>query len=151
MVHAVKYGRNERMSYSKIQETLEMPNLIAVQKDSYKHFLETGLKEVFKDVSPITDFAGNLMLEFVDYYLEKDTTYTIEECKERDTTYAAPLKVRVRVIDKETGLMKEDVLYFGDFPLMTDNGTFVMNGAERVIVSQLVRSPGAYYAETGRL
>ena len=148
MVHAVKYGRNERMSYSRIQETLEMPNLIAVQKDSYKSFLETGLKEVFKDVSPITDFAGNLMLEFVDYYLEKDTTYTIEECKERDTTYAAPLKVRVRVIDKETGLMKEDVLYFGDFPLMTDNGTFVMNGAERVIVSQLVRSPGAYYEKT---
>ncbi|MBP3392130.1 MAG: DNA-directed RNA polymerase subunit beta, partial [Clostridia bacterium] len=148
MVHAVKYGRNERMSYSRIQETLEMPNLIAVQKDSYKNFLETGLKEVFKDISPITDFAGNLMLEFVDYYLEKDTTYTIEECKERDTTYAAPLKVRVRVIDKETGLMKEDVLYFGDFPLMTDNGTFVMNGAERVIVSQLVRSPGAYYEKT---
>ncbi len=148
MVHAVKYGRNERMSYSRIQEILEMPNLIAVQKDSYKNFLEVGLREVFKDISPITDYAGNLMLEFVDYYLEKDTTYTIEECKERDTTYAAPLKVRVRVIDKETGLMKEDVLYFGDFPLMTDNGTFIMNGAERVIVSQLVRSPGAYYEKT---
>ncbi len=148
MVHAVKYGRNERMSYSRIQEILEMPNLIAVQKDSYKNFLEVGLREVFKDISPITDYAGNLMLEFVDYYLEEDTNYTIEECKERDTTYAAPLKVRVRVIDKETGLMKEDVLYFGEFPLMTDNGTFIMNGAERVIVSQLVRSPGAYFEKT---
>lgn len=139
------YGQNERKSYSKIQEILEMPNLIAVQKSSYKQFLDEGLKEVFKDISPITDYSGNLMLEFVDYYLENKTNYSIEECKERDATYASPLKVRVRVVDKETGLMKEDVIYFGEFPLMTDNGTFIMNGAERVIVSQLVRSPGAYF------
>jgi DNA-directed RNA polymerase, beta subunit len=139
------YGQNERKSYSRIQEILEMPNLIAVQKSSYKHFLDEGLKEVFKDISPITDYSGNLMLEFVDYYLENKTNYSIEECKERDATYASPLKVRVRVVDKETGLMKEDVIYFGEFPLMTDNGTFIMNGAERVIVSQLVRSPGAYF------
>ena len=139
------YGQNERKSYSRIQEILEMPNLIAVQKSSYKQFLDEGLKEVFKDISPITDYSGNLMLEFVDYYLENKTNYSIEECKERDATYASPLKVRVRVVDKETGLMKEDVIYFGEFPLMTDNGTFIMNGAERVIVSQLVRSPGAYF------
>ncbi len=145
MVHSVMYGQNERKSYSKIQEILEMPNLIAVQKSSYKQFLDEGLKEVFKDISPITDYSGNLMLEFVDYYLENKTNYSIEECKERDATYASPLKVRVRVVDKETGLMKEDVIYFGEFPLMTDNGTFIMNGAERVIVSQLVRSPGAYF------
>lgn len=139
------YGQNERKSYSKIQEILEMPNLIAVQKSSYKQFLDEGLKEVFKDISPITDYSGNLMLEFVDYYLENKTNYSIEECKERDATYASPLKVRVRVVDKETGLMKEDVIYFGEFPLMTDNGTFIMNGAERVIVSQLVRSPGRLF------
>ena len=145
MVHSVMYGQNERKSYSRIQEILEMPNLIAVQKSSYKQFLDEGLKEVFKDISPITDYSGNLMLEFVDYYLENKTNYSIEECKERDATYASPLKVRVRVVDKETGLMKEDIIYFGEFPLMTDNGTFIMNGAERVIVSQLVRSPGAYF------
>jgi DNA-directed RNA polymerase subunit beta len=139
------YGQNERKSYSRIQEILEMPNLIAVQKSSYKHFLDEGLKEVFKDISPITDYSGNLMLEFVDYYLEDKTNYSIEECKERDATYASPLKVRVRVVDKETDLIKEDVLYFGELPRMTENGTFIMNGAERVIVSQLVRSPGAYF------
>ena len=122
-----------------------MPNLIAVQKSSYQHFLDEGLKEVFKDISPITDYSGNLMLEFVDYYLENKTNYSIEECKERDATYASPLKVRVRVVDKETGIIKEDVLYFGELPRMTENGTFIMNGAERVIVSQLVRSPGAYF------
>lgn len=115
MVHSVMYGQNERKSYSKIQEILEMPNLIAVQKSSYKQFLDEGLKEVFKDISPITDYSGNLMLEFVDYYLENKTNYSIEECKERDATYASPLKVRVRVVDKETGLMKEDVIYFGEF------------------------------------
>ena len=145
MVHSVMYGQNERKSYSRIQEILEMPNLIAVQKSSYKHFLDEGLKEVFKDISPITDYSGNLMLEFVDYYLEDKTNYSIEECKERDATYASPLKVRVRVVDKETDLIKEDVLYFGELPRMTENGTFIMNGAERVIVSQLVRSPGAYF------
>ena len=117
MVHSVMYGQNERKSYSRIQEILEMPNLIAVQKSSYKHFLDEGLKEVFKDISPITDYSGNLMLEFVDYYLENKTNYSIEECKERDATYASPLKVRVRVVDKETGLMKEDVIYFGQWHL----------------------------------
>ena len=145
MVHSVMYGQSERKSYSRIQEILEMPNLIAVQKSSYQHFLNEGLKEVFKDISPITDYSGNLMLEFVDYYLEDKTNYSIEECKERDATYASPLKVRVRVVDKETDLIKEDVLYFGELPRMTENGTFIMNGAERVIVSQLVRSPGAYF------
>ncbi|MBO5147699.1 MAG: DNA-directed RNA polymerase subunit beta [Clostridia bacterium] len=145
MVHSVMYGQSERKSYSRIQEILEMPNLIAVQKSSYQHFLSDGLKEVFKDISPITDYSGNLMLEFVDYYLEDKTNYSIEECKERDATYASPLKVRVRVVDKETNLIKEDVLYFGELPRMTENGTFIMNGAERVIVSQLVRSPGAYF------
>ena len=145
MVHSVMYGQSERKSYSRIQEILDMPNLIAVQKSSYQHFLDEGLKEVFKDISPITDYSGNLMLEFVDYYLENKTNYSIEECKERDATYASPLKVRVRVVDKETGIIKEDVLYFGELPRMTENGTFIMNGAERVIVSQLVRSPGAYF------
>ena len=145
MVHSVMYGQSERKSYSRIQEILDMPNLIEVQKSSYQHFLDEGLKEVFKDISPITDYSGNLMLEFVDYYLENKTNYSIEECKERDATYASPLKVRVRVVDKETDLIKEDVLYFGELPRMTENGTFIMNGAERVIVSQLVRSPGAYF------
>ena len=145
MVHTVKYGKTERQSYSRIQEILEMPNLIAIQKDSYRHFLEVGLKEVFKDFSPITDFTGDLMLEFIDYKLDEKPKYTIEENKERDSTYSAPLNVRVRVINKETGVIKEDTLFFGDFPLMTESGTFIMNGAERVIVSQLVRSPGAYY------
>ncbi|MBO7406170.1 MAG: DNA-directed RNA polymerase subunit beta, partial [Clostridia bacterium] len=148
MVHTVKYGKTERQSYSRIQEILEMPNLIAIQKDSYRHFLEVGLKEIFKDFSPITDYTGNLVLEFVDYKLDEKPKYTIEENKERDSTYSAPLNVRVRVINKETGVIKEDTLFFGDFPLMTDSGTFIMNGAERVIVSQLVRSPGAYYEKT---
>ena len=148
MVHTVKYGKTERQSYSRIQEILEMPNLIAIQKDSYRHFLEVGLKEIFKDFSPITDYTGNLVLEFVDYKLDDKPKYTIEENKERDSTYSAPLNVRVRVINKETGVIKEDTLFFGDFPLMTDSGTFIMNGAERVIVSQLVRSPGAYYEKS---
>ena len=148
MVHTVKYGKTERQSYSRIQEILEMPNLIAIQKDSYRHFLEVGLKEVFADFSPITDFSGDLVLEFVDYKLDDKPKYTIVEDKERDATYSAPLNVRVRVINKETGVIKEDTLFFGDFPLMTESGTFIMNGAERVIVSQLVRSPGAYYEKT---
>lgn len=147
MVHPVKLGRNTRMSYSKIDEVLDMPNLIEVQKNSYKWFLEEGLREVFKDVSPITDYTGNLILEFPDYNLEDDNPkYSVEECKERDTTYSAPLKVKVRLINKETGEVKEQEIFMGDFPLMTDNGTFVINGAERVIVSQLVRSPGIYYS-----
>ncbi len=147
MVHPVQLGRNTRMSYSKIDEVLDMPNLIEVQKNSYKWFLEEGLREVFRDVSPISDYTGNLILEFPDYKLEDDNPkYSVEECKERDTTYSAPLKVKVRLINKETGEVKEQEIFMGDFPLMTDNGTFVINGAERVIVSQLVRSPGIYYS-----
>ena len=146
MVHPVKLGRNIRMSYSKIDEVIDMPNLIEIQKDSYEHFLETGLKEVFRDINPITDYTGNLILEFVDYSLDDCTKYSVDECKERDATYSAPLKVKVRLINKETGEVKEQEIFMGDFPMMTDNGTFIINGAERVIVSQLVRSPGIYYA-----
>jgi DNA-directed RNA polymerase subunit beta len=139
-------GKNDRMSYSKINEVLEMPNLIEIQKNSYKWFLEDGLREVFKDVSPIMDYTGNLILDFVDYLLEDEPKYSVEECKERDTTFSAPLKVKVRLINKETGEVKEQEIFMGDFPLMTPTGTFIINGAERVIVSQLVRSPGIYYA-----
>jgi DNA-directed RNA polymerase subunit beta len=146
MVHPVKMGRNTRMSFSKIKEVLDMPNLIEVQKNSYKWFLSEGLKEVFRDISPITDYTGNLILEFVDYYLDNNPKYTVEECKERDATYSAPLKAKVRLINKETGEVKEQEIFMGDFPLMTENGTFIINGAERVIVSQLVRSPGIYYS-----
>jgi len=145
MVHPVQLGKNVRMSYSKIDEVLDMPNLIEVQKNSYRWFLEEGLREVFRDVSPITDYTGNLILEFVDYSLEDNPKYSVEECKERDSTFSAPLKVKVRLINKETGEVKEQEIFMGDFPLMTDNGTFIINGAERVIVSQLVRSPGIYY------
>ncbi|HHW31158.1 MAG TPA: DNA-directed RNA polymerase subunit beta [Clostridiaceae bacterium] len=146
MVHPVQLGRNTRMSYSRIKEVLEMPNLIEVQKNSYNWFLSEGLREVFRDVSPITDYTGNLILEFVDYSLDDKPKYSVDECKERDTTYSAPLKVKVRLINKETGEVKEQEIFMGDFPLMTDNGTFIINGAERVIVSQLVRSPGIYYS-----
>jgi DNA-directed RNA polymerase subunit beta len=136
------------MSYSRIEEVLDMPNLIEVQKNSYKWFLEEGLREVFRDISPIKDYTENLVLEFPDYKLECDNPkYSVEECKERDTTYSAPLKVSVRLISKETGEVKEQEIFMGDFPLMTENGTFVINGAERVIVSQLVRSPGMYYSK----
>ena len=136
-----------RMSYQRQKEVLEMPNLIEVQKDSYKWFLESGLKEVFDDISPIADYGGKLSLEFIDFtYDAKDAKYTIEQCKERDVTYAAPLKVRVRLINKETEEINEHEIFMGDLPLMTETGTFVINGAERVIVSQLVRSPGIYYA-----
>ena len=148
MVHPVKLGRTTRMSYSRIEEVLDMPNLIEVQKNSYKWFLEEGLREVFRDISPIQDYTGNLVLEFPDYRLETDNPkYSVEECKERDTTYSAPLKVKVRLINKETGEVKEQEIFMGDFPLMTENGTFVINGAERVVVSQLVRSPGLYYSK----
>jgi len=145
MVHQVKRGNNTRLSYSKIKEVLEMPNLIEVQKNSYKWFLEEGLKEVFHDISPITDHSGNLEVEFFDYKLDYNPKYSVEECKERDAKYAAPLKVSVRLINKETGEIKEQEIFMGDFPLMTEQGTFIINGAERVIVSQLVRSPGMYY------
>jgi DNA-directed RNA polymerase subunit beta len=137
------------MSFSKIKEVIDMPNLIEVQLNSYQWFLDEGLREVFEDVNPITDYTGNLVLEFVDYKLDYDNIkYTVEECKERDATYAAPLKVKVRLVNKETGEVKDQEVFMGDFPLMTEQGTFIINGAERVIVSQLVRSPGAYYAET---
>ncbi|MFO7635821.1 MAG: DNA-directed RNA polymerase subunit beta [Clostridia bacterium] len=147
MVHPIKLGKKERMSFSKINEVLEMPNLIEVQKKSYQWFLEEGLKEVFKDVSPITDYTGNLVLEFIDHKIEEAPKYSVQECKERDATYQAPLRVKVRLINTETGEIKEQEIFMGDFPLMTTTGTFIINGAERVIVSQLVRSPGAYYTE----
>ena len=142
----VKSGKGVRMSYSRQKEVLEMPNLIEIQKNSYDWFLTEGLKEVFDDISPISDFGGHFSLEFVDFVLcRNDVKYTIEECKERDATYAAPLKVRVRLINEETSEIKEHEIFMGDLPLMTDTGSFVINGAERVIVSQLVRSPGIYY------
>ncbi|MGI6537707.1 MAG: DNA-directed RNA polymerase subunit beta [Caldicoprobacterales bacterium] len=147
MLHPVQLGKRTRMSFSKIEEVLEMPNLIEVQKDSYRWFLEKGLQEVFDDISPITDYTENLVLEFVDYYLEDNAKYSVEECKERDVTYAKTLKVRVRLINRETGEVKEQDVFMGDFPIMTEQGTFIINGAERVIVSQLVRSPGVYYSE----
>ena len=143
--HEQKLGRNTRMSFSKIGETLEMPNLIEVQKKSYKWFLDEGLTEVLHDVSPIVDYSGNLVIEFIDYTIDPTPKYPVEECKERDVNYAAPLRVTVRLTNKVTGEVKESPIYMGDFPLMTDNGTFIINGAERVIVSQIVRSPGIYY------
>ncbi len=145
-VKPVKVGKNTRMSFSKIDEVLPMPNLIEIQKNSYEWFLNEGLQEVFKDVSGITDYTGNLVLDFVDYKLDVEhPNYTVKECKERDATYAAPLRVKARLLNKETGEIKESDVFMGDFPLMTESGTFVINGAERVIVSQLVRSPGVYY------
>ena len=146
-IRPMKVGKGVRMSYSKQKEVLEMPNLIEVQKDSYQWFLKEGLYEVFEDISPISDYSNHLSLEFVDFQLcEEDKKYTIEECKERDATYAAPLKVKVRLYNKENGSVKENDIFMGDLPIMTETGTFVINGAERVIVSQLVRSPGIYYA-----
>ncbi len=145
-IRPIKTGKSFRMSYSRQKEVLEMPNLIEVQKDSYQWFLDEGLKEVFDDISPIADYSGHLSLEFVDFTLcEDDVKYTIDECKERDATYAAPLKVRVRLYNKENDEINEHEIFMGDLPLMTKTGTFVINGAERVIVSQLVRSPGIYY------
>ena len=142
----VKSGKGVRMSYSRQKEVLGMPNLIEIQKDSYQWFLDEGLKEVFDDISPIADFSGHMSLEFVDFTLcRNDVKYSIEECKERDATFAAPLKVKVRLINEDTSEIKEHEIFMGDLPLMTDTGSFVINGAERVIVSQLVRSPGIYY------
>ncbi|MBU7007471.1 DNA-directed RNA polymerase subunit beta [Phosphitispora fastidiosa] len=146
MVYPIKVGKRERLSFAKIQEVLEMPNLIEIQQNSYEWFLNEGLREMFYDISPIQDFTGNLILEFVDYTLG-EPKYSVDDCKERDVTYAAPLRVKVRLINKETGEVKEQEVFMGDFPLMTEKGTFIINGAERVIVSQLVRSPGVYYAE----
>ena len=144
-VKPVQLGKNVRMSFAKIKEVLDMPNLIEVQKNSYKWFLEEGLKEVFHDVASITDYTGNLVLDFIDYRIDEKAKYTVEECKERDATYAAPLRVRASLLNKETGEVKEQDIFMGDFPIMTDRGTFIINGAERVIVSQLVRSPGVYF------
>jgi DNA-directed RNA polymerase subunit beta len=149
MVHEVQMGKlRKRMSFSRIDEVLDMPDLIEVQKNSYRRFLEEDLREVLADVSPITDYSENLVLEFVDYSLDETPKHTVERCKERDLTYAAPLKVFVRLKNRETGEIKESDVFMGDFPLMTSNGTFIINGAERVIVSQLVRSPGVYFDET---
>ena len=153
-VTPIKIGTTDRMTFAKIGEAAEMPNLIEIQKESYKWFLEKGLKEVLTDMSGITDHTGNLVLEFVDFTIDSKPKYTVPECKERDVTYAAPLRVKVRLVNKETGDVKEQEVFMGDFPLMTESGTFVINGAERVIVSQLVRSPGVYfgseYDKTGK-
>ncbi|MBP3685403.1 MAG: DNA-directed RNA polymerase subunit beta, partial [Clostridia bacterium] len=142
-----KLGTNVRMSFSRIKEVLEMPNLIEVQRKSYDWFLNEGLREVLEDVSPIVDYSGKLLIDFVDYTIEDNPKYPMEECKERDVNYAVPLRVKVRLTNKETDEIKEQEIYMGDFPKMTDNGTFVINGAERVIVSQIVRSPGVYFAK----
>ena len=146
MVKDIKHEKCTRKTFAKIGDFIEMPNLIKVQKDSYDWFVEEGLGEVLQDISPIVDYTGNLVLEFFDYYMEDKTKYSVEEAKERDTTYSTRLHVKVRLINRETGEIKEQEIYLGDFPLMTDSGTFIINGAERVVVSQLVRSPGCYYA-----
>ena len=145
MVKEVQLGRNTRMTFSKINEVIDMPNLIEIQKDSYNWFVNEGLMEVFKDMSAITDYSGNLVLSFIDYRLDEQPKYDVTECKARDTTYAAPLRVTARLLNNETGEIKESEVFMGDFPLMTESGTFVINGAERAIVSQLVRSPGVYF------
>ena len=147
-VKPVKKGTTTRMSFGKIEEVMEMPNLIEVQKNSYKWFLDTGLKEVFRDIAEITDYTGNWVLTFIDYRIDEKTKHTVQECKERDATYAAPMRVTVRLLNKATGAIKESEVFMGEFPIMTDSGTFVINGAERVIVSQLVRSPGVYFDMT---
>ena len=146
MVKEIKHEKSSRKTFSKIGDSIDIPNLIKVQKDSYDWFIQEGLGEVLKDISPIVDYSGNLVLEFLDYYMEEKTKYTEEEAKERDATYATRLHVKVRLINRETGEIKEQEIYLGDFPVMTDSGTFIINGAERVVVSQLVRSPGCYYA-----
>ena len=144
----VLYGKTLRKSFARTKEIMDMPNLLEIQKSSYKWFLETGLREVFKETDAVTDYSGNLELSFIDYSMDEKPKYTEEECKARDATYAAPLKVRVRLRNKETEEIKEQVIFMGDFPIMTPGGTFVINGAERVIVSQIVRSPGVYFDKT---
>ena len=141
------YGKTLRKNFARHEEIMEMPNLLELQKKSYKWFLETGLHEVFEDVASISNYAGNLELSFLDYKMDEDPKYDVEECKARDATYAAPLKVKVRLRNKETEEIKEQEIFMGDFPLMTHSGTFVINGAERVVVSQIVRSPGVYYGK----
>ena len=148
MVKDIYYGKTLRKSFARHQELLEMPNLLEIQKNSYRWFLEKGLEEVFRDVGSIADYAGNLELSFINYTMDEEPKYSVEECKARDATYAAPIKVRVRLRNKETEEIKEQEIFMGDFPLMTKAGTFVINGAERVIVSQIVRSPGMYFART---
>ena len=145
MLTDINYEKATRKTFARIGDFIDIPNLIQVQKDSYDWFVNEGLGEVLRDISPIEDYTGNLVLEFFDYYMEKETKYSLEEAKERDTTYSTRLHVKVRLINRETGEIKEQEIYLGDFPLMTDSGTFVINGAERVVVSQLVRSPGCYY------
>ena len=147
MLKDVKHEKCVRKTFAKTEDSIEMPNLIQVQKDSYNWFVNEGLGEVLRDISPIIDYTGNLVLEFFDYYMEDKTKYSLEEAKERDATYSTRLHVKVRLINRETGEIKEQEIYLGDFPLMTDSGTFVINGAERVVVSQLVRSPGCYYTQ----
>ena len=141
----VQTGKTTRQSFSKINEVIGMPNLISIQKDSYEEFLREGIKEVFKDVSPIVDSNGKFELSFIDYRMNEPPKYSIEECKERDATYAAPLKVTARLFNKETDEPIDSEIYMGDMPLMTESGTFVINGSERVVVSQLVRSTGVYF------
>ena len=147
-VKDVVHEKSVRKTFSKIGDFIDIPNLIKVQKDSYNWFITEGLGEVLKDISPIVDYSGNLVLEFFDYYMEDKTKYSLEEAKERDATYSTRMHVKVRLINKESGEIKEQEIYLGDFPLMTDSGTFIINGAERVVVSQLVRSPGCYYDST---
>ena len=144
----VLYGKTIRKSFARSEEIQDMPHLLEIQKNSYKWFLEQGLRDVFKDVASVTDYTGNLELSFVDYAMDENPKYSEEECKARDATYAAPLKVDVRLRNRETDEIKEQKIFMGDFPLMTANGTFIINGAERAIVSQLVRSPGIYYTKT---
>ena len=144
----VKVGTKTRHSFGKIQEVMPMPNLIQVQKDSYRWFIDKGLREALKDMAEITDYSGNLVLSFIDYRMDDKPKYTVKECKERDATYAAPMRLTARLFNKETGEVKDSEVYMGEFPLMTDSGTFIINGAERAIVSQLVRSPGVYFGMT---
>ena len=146
-VKDIRCGRTVRKSYARIDEVLDMPNLIEVQKKSYKWFIEEGLREVLRDVSAITDYTGKLELSFVDYNIETTPKYTVEECKARDATYAVPLKVQVLLRNKETEEIKGQEIFMGDFPMMTDSGTFVINGVERALISQIVRSPGMYFGE----
>ena len=148
MVKQQQLGTNVRMSFSKNREVLEMPNLIEIQKKSFKELIERDISDVLRDISPMTDYSGNLVIEFVDYSLSDAPKFTIEECKDRDVNYAVPFKVTVRLTNKATGEVKEQEIYMGDFPMMTDSGTFIINGAERVVVSQIVRSPGIYYEGT---
>ena len=145
MVKPQKLGNNVRMSFAKVSETLEMPNLLEIQKKSFQWFLDEGLMEVLRDMSPISDYSGNLYIDFVSFTIDPVAKYPVEECKERDVNYAAPLRVKARLSNRQTKEVKESEIFMGDFPLMTDKGTFVINGAERVIVSQIVRSPGVYF------